>query len=54
MPLISLDGHDSKIRKVSRCRTTVSNKILATKQEFFFTKEAPVQSITDTVLLAFV
>ena len=53
MPLISLDGHDSKIRKVSRCRTTVSNKILATKQEFFFTKEAPVQSISDTALLAF-
>ena len=25
--------------------------ILATKQEFFFTKVAPVQSITDTVLL---
>ena len=26
---------------------------LATKQEFFFTNVAPVQSITDTVLLGF-
>ena len=33
---------------------TVSNEtILATKQEFFFTKVAPVQSITDIVLLGF-
>ena len=33
---------------------TVSNEtILATKQEFFFTKVAPVQSITDFVLLDF-
>ena len=51
---ISLDGYGSKIRKVSRCRPTVSNEtILATKQEFFFTKVAPVQSITDIVLLGF-
>ena len=51
---ISLDGFDSKIRKVSRCRPTVSNEtILATKQEFFFTKIAHTQSITDIVLLAF-
>ena len=40
--------------KVSRCRPTVSNgTILATTQEFFFTKVAPAQSITDILLLAF-
>ena len=40
--------------KVSRCRPTVSNEnILASKQEFFFTKVSPVQSITDIVLLSF-
>ena len=51
---ISLDGYGSKIWKVSRCRRTVSNEtILATKQEFFFTKVVPVQSITDIVLLGF-
>ena len=33
---------------------TVSNgTIVATKQEFFFTKVAPVQSITDIILLGF-
>ena len=51
---ISLDGYDSKIQKVSRYRPTLSNgTILATKQEFFFTKVAPVKSITDVVLLDF-
>ena len=51
---ISLDGYGSKIRKVSRCRPTVSNEtILATKQEFFFTKVAPLQSITDIIILGF-
>ena len=51
---ISLDGYGSKIRKVSRCRPTVSNEtILATKQEFFFTKVVPVQSITDIIQLGF-
>ena len=51
---ISLDGYGSKIWKVSRCRPTVSNEtILATKQEFFFTKVTPVKSITDIVLLGF-
>ena len=51
---ISLNQYGSKIRKVSRCRPTVSNEtILETKQEFFFTKGAPVQSITDIVLLGF-
>ena len=51
---ISLDVYGSKIRKVSICRATVSNEtFLATKQEFFFTKAAPVQSITDIVLLGF-
>ena len=49
-----MDNNGSKIRKVSRYRPTVSNEtILATKQEFFFTKVAPVQSITDIVLLGF-
>ena len=38
---ISLDGYGSKIRKVSRCRPTVSTEtILATKQEFFY-KSSP-------------
>ena len=47
-----LDGYGSKIRKLSRCRSTVSNEtILATKQQFFFTKVAPVQNIADIVLL---
>ena len=53
---ISLDEHGSKIRKVSRCRPIASNEtILTTKQEFFFTKVAPVQSMTDIkhVLLGF-
>ena len=51
---VSLDGYGSKLRKVSRCRPTVSNEtILAPKQEFFFTKETPAQSITDIVLLGF-
>ena len=50
----NMDEYGSKIRKVSRCRPTVSNEtILATKQEFFFTKVAPVQSITNIVLLGF-
>ena len=36
---ISLDGYDSKIWKVSRCRPTVLNEtILATKQEFSLQK----------------
>ena len=51
---IFLDGYGSKIRKVNRWRPTVSNATnLTTKQEFFFTKVAPVQSITDIVLLGF-
>ena len=51
---ISLDGYDSKIRKVSRCRPTVSvETILATKNEFLFTKVAPVQSMTYFVLWFF-
>ena len=49
-----LDGYVSKIRKVSRCRPTVSNEtILATKQEFLFTIVAPVRSIDDIALLGF-
>ena len=51
---ISLDGYGSKIRKISRYRPITSNEtILATKQEFFFTKVAPAQSIIDTILLGF-
>ena len=43
-----------EIRQVSRYRSTVSNEtILATKQELFFTKVAPVQGITDIVLSGF-
>ena len=49
-----LDGYGSKIRKVSRYRPAVSYETIpATKKEFFFTKVAPVQSITDIVLLGF-
>ena len=49
-----MDEYGSKIQKVSRWRPTVSNEtILATKQEFFFTKAAPVQSITDIAILGF-
>ena len=51
---ISLDGYSSKIRTGNRCRPAVSNEtILAFRQEFFFTKVAPVQSITGFVLLDF-
>ena len=51
---ISLDGYGSIKRKVSECRLVVPNKtILATNQEWFFTKVAPVQSITDIVLMDF-
>ena len=49
-----MDEYGFKIRKVSRCRPAVSNEaILATRQEFFLTKVAPVQSMTDIVLLDF-
>ena len=35
-------------------QTAVSNEtFLATEQEFFFTKIAPIESITDIVLLSF-
>ena len=51
---ISLGGYGSKIQKVSRCRSSVSDEtILATKLEFFFTKVVSVQSITDIVILNF-
>ena len=51
---ISLDGYGSKIRKVSRCTPAVSNEtILVIRQEFYFTKVAPAQSITGIVLLDF-
>ena len=49
-----MDMYGSKIRKVSRSRPAVSNEaILATRQEFLFTKVFPVQTITDIVLLDF-
>ena len=52
-----MEEYGSKIRKVSRCRLTVSNEtIVATKQEhiyIFFTKVSSVESITDFVLLGF-
>ena len=49
-----LEGYGSKIRKASRSRPAVPNEIiLATRQEFFFTKVASVKSITDIALLHF-
>ena len=51
---ISLSRYGSKLRKISRCGPTVSNEtILEIKQEFFFTKVAPVQGITEIVQLSF-
>ena len=51
---MSLDWYGSKTRKESKYRTAVSNEtILATRQETFFTKVTPVQSITGILLLAF-
>ena len=49
-----MDGYGTKTQKVSRCRPAVpSETTRASRQEFFFTKVAPVQSITDIVLLDF-
>ena len=49
-----LDSYGSQIQKVSRCRPAISNEtILATKHDFFFTKVAPVQCMTDIALLGF-
>ena len=49
-----MNGYGSKIRKVNRCWPAVSNEtILATKQEIFFTKVTPVQSMSNIVLLDF-
>ena len=51
---ISFDKQGSKIQKISRCKPIVSNEsTLAAEQEFFFTKVAPVKSITDILLLGF-
>ena len=51
---IFLDGSGSKIQEVSIGRLAVSNGIiLATRQEFFFTKVVPVQSIADILLFGF-
>ena len=45
---------NSDFKNIEFHEFTVSNEtILATKQEFFVTKVAPVQSITDTVILGF-
>ena len=44
----------SEIRKASRCRPVASNKTnLATRQEFYLTKVAIVQSINGIILLDF-
>ena len=51
---ISLDVYGSKIRKASRCRPVASNQSnLATRQEFYLTKVAIVQSINGIILLDF-
>ena len=51
---ISLDVHGSKIQKASRCRPVASNETnLATRQEFYLTKVASVQSINGIILLDF-
>ena len=43
---VSLDVYGSKIRKASRCRPVASNETnVATRQEFYLTKVATVQSI---------
>ena len=43
-----------KYRKASKCRPSVSNEIiLATRQNFFYAKVAPVKSITNIILLEF-
>ena len=45
---------NSEFKNIEFHDFTVSNEtILATKQGFFFTKVAPVQSITDIALLGF-
>ena len=47
---MSLDWYGSKTRKESKYRAAVSNEtILATRQETFFTKVTPVQSITGII-----
>ena len=49
-----MDGYGSKIRKVSRFRSTVSNEtILATRNQVFFYKSSSLRSITDMILLGF-
>ena len=45
---------NSEFKNIDFHDFTVSNEAIpATKQEFFFTKVAPVQSITGIVLLVF-
>ena len=51
---IPLDEHGSKIRKVIRCRPTVSNEIILVGRNFSIQEYwAPVKSIIDIVLLHF-
>ena len=51
---IRVKRKNTKFKNIEFHDFTVSNEtILATKQEFFFAKVAPVQSITDIVLLGF-
>ena len=51
---IRVERKNSEFKDIEFHDFTVSNEtILATKQEFFFTKVAPVQSITDIILLGF-
>ena len=49
-----LDVCSSKMRRVIRCIPAMSNEnILATRQEFFVPKAAPIQSITNLLVLDF-
>ena len=51
---IRVKRKNTKFKNIEFHDFTVSNEtILATKQEFFFAQVAPVQSITDIVLLGF-
>ena len=51
---ISLDRHGSKVWEVSRCRPAVSNEtFLASRPEFFLTKVATVQLITEIVIFEY-
>ena len=54
MANIRVKRKNSQFKNIKFHNFTVSNEtILATKQEIFFTKVAPVQSITESVILGF-